>query len=101
MSKHNKVNPGQYTQAGRLSADDAAREYSKQTQPGIGHRDTTAAEHRERKEDPPADKTEKTADEGSAVNNTDKTEHRHEDSADVDSSATRTDGSRQKPDASR
>ncbi len=26
MSKHNKVNPGQYTQAGRLSIDDAARE---------------------------------------------------------------------------
>ena len=85
MSKHNKVNPGQYTQAGRLSADDAAREYSKQSQPGIGHRDTTAAEHRERKDDPPADKTEKTA----------------EGSADVDSSATKTDGTGQKPDASR
>ena len=26
MSKKNKVNPGQYTQAGRLSQDDAARE---------------------------------------------------------------------------
>jgi hypothetical protein len=26
MSKRNKVNPGQYTQAGRLSPDDAARE---------------------------------------------------------------------------
>ena len=26
MSKNNKVNPGQYTQAGRLSPDDAARE---------------------------------------------------------------------------
>ncbi len=26
MSKQNKVNPGQYTQAGRLSPDDAARE---------------------------------------------------------------------------
>jgi hypothetical protein len=86
MSKHNKVNPGQYTQAGRLSADDAAREHSKQSQPGIGHRDTTAAEHRERKADPPADKMEKTADEGSA---------------DVDSSATKTDGTGQKPDASR
>ena len=26
MSKKNKVNPGQYTQAGRLAQDDAARE---------------------------------------------------------------------------
>lgn len=32
MSKKNKVNPGQYTQAGRLSPDDAARELRK-TQP--------------------------------------------------------------------
>lgn len=30
MSKHNKVNPGMYTQAGRLSPDDAARERMKQ-----------------------------------------------------------------------
>ena len=30
MSKHNKVNPGTYTQAGRLSQDDSAREYQKQ-----------------------------------------------------------------------
>ncbi len=29
MSKRNKVNPGQYTQAGRLSPDDAAREARK------------------------------------------------------------------------
>ena len=29
MSKRNKVNPGQYTQAGRLSPDDAARELRK------------------------------------------------------------------------
>jgi hypothetical protein len=29
MSRQNKVNPGQYTQAGRLSPDDAAREQSK------------------------------------------------------------------------
>jgi hypothetical protein len=29
MSKKNKVNPGQYTQAGRLSPDDAARELRK------------------------------------------------------------------------
>ena len=85
MSKHNKVNPGQYTQAGRLSADDAAREYSKQSQPGIGHRDTTAAEHRERKDDPPTDRAEKDTAEQKA----------HEGSADVDSSATKTDGTSQ------
>ena len=30
MSKQNKVNPGKYTQAGRLSQDDAAREMAKQ-----------------------------------------------------------------------
>jgi hypothetical protein len=30
MSKRNKVNPGQYTQAGRLSPDDAARERGRQ-----------------------------------------------------------------------
>lgn len=30
MSKDNKVNPGKYTQAGRLSQDDAAREAKKQ-----------------------------------------------------------------------
>lgn len=30
MSRVNKVNPGSYTQAGRLSQDDAARELKKQ-----------------------------------------------------------------------
>ena len=30
MSRQNKVNPGKYTQAGRLSPDDAAREMRKQ-----------------------------------------------------------------------
>ena len=30
MSRPNKVNPGQYTQAGRLSPDDAARARRKQ-----------------------------------------------------------------------
>ena len=34
MSKHNKVNPGTYTQAGRLSPDDAARELMKQVDTG-------------------------------------------------------------------
>lgn len=30
MSRQNKVNPGNYTQAGRLSQDDVAREMKKQ-----------------------------------------------------------------------
>jgi hypothetical protein len=30
MSKENKFNPGTYTQAGRLSPDDAARERTRQ-----------------------------------------------------------------------
>ena len=34
MSKDNKVNPGTYTQAGRLSQDDTAREYKKQHEAG-------------------------------------------------------------------
>jgi len=33
MSKHSKVNPGTYTQAGRLSPDDSARELKKQREP--------------------------------------------------------------------
>lgn len=32
MSRENRVNPGTYTQAGRLRPDDAAREYAKQRQ---------------------------------------------------------------------
>ena len=40
MSKHNKVNPGTYTQAGRLSPDDAARERMKQV-------DTASTRHLE------------------------------------------------------
>jgi len=34
MSRVNKVNPGQYTQAGRLSQDEAARELKKQRDAG-------------------------------------------------------------------
>jgi hypothetical protein len=36
MSKENKVNPGQYTQRGRLTPDDAAREMAKQRQGPLG-----------------------------------------------------------------
>jgi hypothetical protein len=38
MSKRNKVNPGQYTQAGRLSPDDAARERGRQDGPASSER---------------------------------------------------------------
>ena len=36
MSSENKVNPSQYTQRGRLTPDDAAREMAKQRQPLTG-----------------------------------------------------------------
>lgn len=39
MSKQNKVNPGKYTQAGRLSQDDAARERMKQVEAGSTRRE--------------------------------------------------------------
>ena len=37
MSRQNKVNPGTYTQRGRLTQDDAARELRKQTALGSPH----------------------------------------------------------------
>ena len=37
MSRQNKVNPGMYTQRGRLSQDDAAREIAKQRSTGSEH----------------------------------------------------------------
>ena len=37
MSRQNKVNPGMYTQRGRLTQDDAARELRKQTASGSPH----------------------------------------------------------------
>ena len=37
MSRQNKVNPGMYTQRGRLAQDDAAREISKQRVLGSEH----------------------------------------------------------------
>ena len=36
MSRENKTNPSQYTQRGRLTPDDAAREMAKQRQPLTG-----------------------------------------------------------------
>ena len=37
MSRQNKVNPGMYTQRGRLSQDDAGREIAKQRSAGSEH----------------------------------------------------------------
>ena len=37
MSRQNKVNPGRYTQRGRLTQDDAARELRKQSATGSPH----------------------------------------------------------------
>src|SRR5688572_31036002 len=37
MSRQNKVNPGMYTQRGRLTQDDAARELAKQRNVGSPH----------------------------------------------------------------
>jgi len=68
MSRQNKVNPGQYTQAGRLSPDDAAREQRKQgtggnsdrsrarnaAGSGISNRESPQEEHEERQRLPPA-----------------------------------------------
>ena len=68
MSKKNKVNPGQYTQAGRLSPDDAARELRKTqspaatdrsdggrkaAEPGISNRESAREEEEERERLPP------------------------------------------------
>lgn len=38
MSRHNKVNPAHYTQRGRLTPDDAAREVARQRSVGAPHR---------------------------------------------------------------
>lgn len=38
MSRQNKVNPGMYTQRGRLTQDDAARELKRQREVGSEHR---------------------------------------------------------------
>ena len=47
MSKENKVNPGSYTQAGRLSQDDAAREMKKQRE-NASPRNTEGGDYGER-----------------------------------------------------
>ena len=66
MSKKNKVNPGQYTQAGRLSPDDAARELKNTAAPpasarsGSGQKAVRADEqHAPPKRDETEDATER------------------------------------------
>jgi len=67
MSRQNKVNPGMYTQRGRLTPDDAARELQKMRQVGSQHTwqptKKDALPRRESKD--PADGTETTEDNGS------------------------------------
>ena len=67
MSRQNKVNPGMYTQRGRLTPDDAARELQKMRQVGSQHTwqptKKDALPRRESKD--PADGTDTTEDNGS------------------------------------
>ena len=75
MSRKNKVNPGQYTQAGRLSPDDAAREVRKQDMSvasgrsgsgqkavptGISNRESAVEEQEERERLRPQDESHNT-----------------------------------------
>jgi hypothetical protein len=48
MSKQNKVNPGMYTQAGRLTPDDTARELKKQREATAPTRDADRAQPQKR-----------------------------------------------------
>ena len=68
MSKHNKVNPGQYTQAGRLTPDDTAREMTMQREIASpsrtdGNPHPFAAKKREQNETELDDEREVSADE--------------------------------------
>jgi hypothetical protein len=73
MSKHNKVNPGTYTQAGRLSQDEAARERMKQVDAASTRRlegrphselkaTTSGDAETERADEEPADQSEENSD---------------------------------------
>ena len=63
MSKQNKVNPGKYTQAGRLSQDDAARELQKQRE-NASPRNTEGGEYAEKQKSRVTDKDNLDEDEG-------------------------------------
>lgn len=63
MSKQNKVNPGTYTQAGRLTPDDTARELKKQgeldrTQPQPHEPNRVTKKDKADREDEPEDSME-------------------------------------------
>jgi hypothetical protein len=62
MSKQNKVNPGTYTQAGRLTPDDTARELKKQREVGSPPESGDMAEPRKRvtEKDKPQDEEDET-----------------------------------------
>ena len=62
MSKDNKVNPGKYTQAGRLSQDDAAREMKKQRE-AASPRNTEGGDYPRQQKSPQTDE-DKSEDEG-------------------------------------
>ena len=63
MSKQNKVNPGKYTQAGRLSQDDAAREMKKQRE-NASPRNTEGGDYAEKQKSRVTDEDKLDEDEG-------------------------------------
>ena len=63
MSKQNKVNPGNYTQAGRLSQDDAAREMKKQRE-NASPRNTEGGDYAEKQKSQVTDEDNSEEDEG-------------------------------------
>ena len=63
MSKENKVNPGSYTQAGRLSQDDAAREMKKQRE-NASPRNTEGGDYGEKQKSLVTDEDKSDEDEG-------------------------------------
>ena len=63
MSKENKVNPGSYTQAGRLSQDDAAREMKKQRE-NASPRNTEGGDYAEKQKARVTDEDNQEEDEG-------------------------------------
>lgn len=59
MSKQNKVNPGMYTQAGRLAPDDTARELKKQREAATPGSDARGAREAQPQKAAPSRVTEK------------------------------------------
>ena len=63
MSKQNKVNPGTYTQAGRLTPDDTARELKKQRE-AASPRNTEGGDYSEKQKSRVTEKDKPEEDEG-------------------------------------